>query len=313
MQHPLSQHPSPDFSILHVSDTHILGGRKPLHGTIDTSSRIDEMFQRIRSSNLDIRALVFTGDLADRAEVGAYQELKDLVEPHAQALSAEVIWVMGNHDEREPFSTVLWGEEATSDPRDRSYDIDGLRIIALDTSVPEYHHGELTDAQIEWLAEELDQPAPRGTLLTLHHPPIPTIVPLMGLIELDDQQRLWEVVKGSDVRGILAGHLHYSTHTVYRGIPVSVAAAACYNIDLAADSSLLLKGVDRAHASSLVSIYAEQLVFSDIPAIDMPELFSHSAEYLPMIEQMAPDARRAMFSAKDSEFNRKVDKDQAGE
>jgi len=139
VHHPLSQHPSPDFSILHVSDTHLLGGRKPLHGTIDTSRRIDEMFQRIRSSTLDIRALVFTGDLADRAEVDAYQELKSLVEPHAQALSAEVIWVMGNHDEREPFSTVMWGEEATSDPRDRSYDIDGLRIIALDTSVPQYH------------------------------------------------------------------------------------------------------------------------------------------------------------------------------
>ncbi|MFZ9087670.1 MAG: phosphodiesterase [Pontimonas sp.] len=313
MSQPLSQHPQPHFSILHVSDTHLLGGSKPLHGSIDTAGRMHQMFQRISASNLDIRALVFTGDLADRAEEDAYQELKSLVEPHARALSAEVVWVMGNHDEREPFSTVLWGESATSEPRDRSYDIDGLRIIALDTSVPGYHHGELTDEQLAWLAAELSQPAPRGTVLALHHPPIPTVVPLMGLIELEEQHRLWEVITGSDVRGILAGHLHYSTHTVARGIPVSVAAAACYNVDIAADASVLLKGVDRAHGSSLVSVYDDQLVFSDIPATDMPELFSHSSEHLPMILNMSHDERRAMFSAKDSDYNKKVDKDQAGE
>ena len=313
MDQPLSQHPRPDFSILHVSDTHLLGEGKLLHGSIDTASRIDDMFERIRHSNLDIRALVFTGDLAERAEPDAYRHLKDLVTPHAEALSAQVIWVMGNHDEREPFSEVLWGEQATSAPRDRAYDVDGLRIIALDTSVPGYHHGELVDEQWEWLAQQLEAPAPRGTLLALHHPPIPTVVPLMGLIELEDQARLWTAIRGSDVRGILAGHLHYSTHTVVDGIPVSVAAAACYNVDLAADSSLLLKGVDRAHASSLVSVYANQLVFSDIPATDMPQLFSHSTDYLPMIMAMDAQQRREMFSSKTSEFNRRVDQGQAGE
>lgn len=271
------------------------------------------MFERIRQSDLDIRALVFTGDLAERAEPDAYRRLKDLVTPHAEALSAEVIWVMGNHDEREPFSEVLWGEQATSAPRDRAYDVDGLRIIALDTSVPGYHHGEIVDEQWEWLAQQLASPAPRGTLLALHHPPIPTVVPLMGLIELDNQARLWEAIRGSDVRGILAGHLHYSTHTVVDGIPVSVAAAACYNVDLAADSSLLLKGVDRAHGSSLVSVYSNQLVFSDIPATDMPQLFSHSTDYLPMIMSMDAQQRREMFSSKTSDFNRRVDQNQAGE
>lgn len=313
MDQPLSQHPRPDFSILHVSDTHLLGGGKLLHGSIDTAARIDDMFERIRTSNLNIRALVFTGDLAERAEPDAYRELKDLVTPHAEALSAEVIWVMGNHDEREPFTEVLWEEAATGAPRDRSYDVHGLRIIALDTSVPGYHHGELSEDQWEWLAQELSQPAERGTLLAMHHPPIPTIVPLMGLIELDDQSRLWESIRGSDVRGILAGHLHYSTHTVFEGVPVSVAAAACYNVDLAADQSLLLKGVDRAHASSLVSVYENQLVFSDIPATDMPQLFSHSTDYLPMIMSMDPQQRREMFSSKTSEFNREVDQNQAGE
>jgi hypothetical protein len=60
-------------------------------------------------------------------------------------------------------------------------------------------------------------------------------------------------------------------------------------------------------------VYDDQLVFSDIPATDMPELFSHSSEHLPMILNMSHDERRAMFSAKDSDYNKKVDRDQAGE
>ena len=59
--------------------------------------------------------------------------------------------------------------------------MDGLRIIALDTSVPGYHHGELTDAQLAWLADVLATPAPHGTLLALT-PPLP--VPMMRAAEI---------------------------------------------------------------------------------------------------------------------------------
>ena len=312
MNASLSQHPEPDFSVLHVSDTHLLGGGRKLHGSIDTASRIDQMFQRIVASGLRIKALVFTGDLADCAEPEAYRELRALVEPYAERLGAQVVWVMGNHDEPEPFSSELFDVTASSAPQDRVYEVDGLRIIALDTSVVGYHHGELTSDQLAWLRDELRTPAPRGTLIAMHHPPIPTLIRLMGVIELDDQEALWDVISGTDVRGILAGHLHYSTLTVKNTIPVSVAAAMCYNIDLAAPADRLLVGVDRAHGSSLVSVYPGQLVFSDIPAMDMPELFGQSAEHLAALQQMPKEQLRAMFSAKDSDYNKQVDAQQAG-
>ena len=104
------------------------------------------------------------------------------------------------------------------------HDVDGLRIIALDTSVPGYHHGELSDDQLTWLAAELATPAEHGTLIALHHPPLP--LPMLRaaeLIELLEQDRLAAVIEGSDVRGILAGHLHFSTYSLFAGVPVSVA------------------------------------------------------------------------------------------
>jgi hypothetical protein len=54
----------------------------------------------------------------------------------------------------------------------------------LDTSVPGYHHGEISGRQLDWLADELATPAPDGTILALHHPPIPSVLDLAVTVEL---------------------------------------------------------------------------------------------------------------------------------
>ena len=307
-----SQHPPADHILVHLSDTHFLGSGRKLYDQIDSDGPLNSLMERLAQSGLQIEALVFTGDLADRAEVDAYERLRDLVQPWADRLQAEIIWVMGNHDERGPFSEVLWGEKPTADPRDRTIMLGDLRVIVLDSSVPGYHHGALTPEQVEWLRGELSTPAPHGTLLALHHPPIPTPIDLMGLIELDDQAALAEVVRGSDVRGILAGHLHYSTFSTFAGVPVSVSAASCYNIDLIADASKVLSATANSLTSSLVHVYPDQVVFSQVPLEQTPELNSYAATYRSMIEAMSPEERREMFSNKNSEFNRHSDLEQSG-
>lgn len=138
---------------------------------------------------------------------------------------------MGNHDNRANFRTAFMDASEASqpqDPVDRSYFVDGLRIITLDTTVPGHHYGELSEAQLDWLAAELATPAPDGTILALHHPPVPCVQDLAVLVELRGQAALAAVVRNTDVRTILGGHLHYSTTASFAGIPVSVASATCY-------------------------------------------------------------------------------------
>lgn len=307
-----SQHPPADHLVVHLSDTHLLGSGRQLFDRIDSVTPIRSLMERLVASELPIDALVFTGDLADRAEADAYLRLRDLVEPWATQLGAELVWVMGNHDEREPFTEILWREEPTMEPRDRVVMLGDARLIVLDSTVPGYHHGELTAAQLTWLAGELATPAPHGTLLALHHPPIPTPIELMGLIELDDQAALAAVIKGTDVRGVLAGHLHYSTFSTFGGVPVSVSAASCYNIDLVAQSSKILAANTSAVSASLVHLYPEQVVFSIVPMEDVEDITSYDASYRPMIEAMSPLERREMFSNKNSGFNRRSDQEQSG-
>ncbi len=306
-----SQHPSAERVLVHISDTHLLDGRR-LFGSIDSDTPLRRLLERLVASGQQVDALVFTGDLADRAESGAYLRLRELVEPFALQLGAPVVWVMGNHDEREPFSEVLFGGPATAEPQDRVCDLDGLRVIALDTSVPGYHHGELTPAQLEWLGNELASPAPKGTILALHHPPIPTPIELMGVIELQDQGALARVIEGTDVRGLLAGHLHYSTFSTFAGVPVSVCAASCYTIDLLGIEGTILSAVPGGLSASLVHVYPDQLVFSTVPLEDSGEITHYDAAGLAGITAMTAEQRREMFSNKNSEFNRASDREQSG-
>lgn len=300
----LGQHPAPSHVVAHLSDTHFLDGGRRLYGAVDTDGHLAQALDQLERSGVGIDALVFTGDLADRGEPDAYTRLRGLVEPVAARLGAELVWVMGNHDERGPYSSLLFDEEATDAPQDRVYDVRGLRIISLDTSVVGYHHGDVTDEQLAWLRDVLARPAEHGTLLALHHPPIPTpLLEAMGMLELREQDRLESVVRGTDVRAVLGGHLHYSTHSTFAGVPVSVAAATCYTLELTARDRLL-SGVDFGQSITLVHVYGDRTVHSIVPLGDPAEVSGVPSNVWPQLAAMTPEERTEMFSRKDSPFNR---------
>jgi len=300
---PLGQYPAPRHVIAHISDTHFLGEGRALYGEVDTDANLTQALEQLERSGVRPEAIVFTGDLADLGEPDAYNRLRAIVEPAAARLGAQIIWVMGNHDERPEYSSLLFDIEATDAPQDRVYDINGLRIISFDTTVPGYHHGAMTDAQLEWLADVLATPAEHGTLLAVHHPPMPTpLLWAMEMLELHGQDRLEEVVRGTDVRGILGGHLHYSGHSTFAGVPVSVAAATCYTLALTAKDRLL-SGVNADQAMNLVHVYDDRLVHSVVPIGDRTEITGFSTEFISRIETMTADERTEMFSKKASTFN----------
>jgi len=298
------QYPDPGHVVAHLSDPHLLAGGARQYGVIDTEASLELALARLTRLDPLPQALVFTGDLADKAEPAAYRRLREIVEPAAAAIGAEVVWVMGNHDERAAYSKALFGADLPDDgpdaPQDRVHDVAGLRVVSLDTSVPGYHHGELTDAQLAWLADVLSDPAPHGTLLALHHPPIP--IPMMRaaeVIELDDQQRLADVITGTDVRCILGGHLHYSTYSTFAGIPVSVASATCYTSD-PAPLQRFVSGVDGHQAFTMVHVYADRVVHTIVPVEVATEVSGYPADVQAQVEALSAEERRDLLSRKDS-------------
>lgn len=299
----LGQYPPAGHVLAHISDTHLLGEGRALYGKVPVEQRLASLLARLEACPIVPDALVFTGDLTDLGEADAYRRLRAVVDPVATRLGAEVVWVMGNHDERAAYASLLFDEGETDAPQDRVHDVRGLRVISLDTTVPGYHHGEITSSQLQWLTRVLSTPARHGSILAMHHPPVPTPLEVMAVLELHDQPALAEVLRGSDTRLILGGHLHYSTHSLFAGIPVSVAAATCYTLDLGANAERILSGVDGGQSFDFVHVYDEQVVTSTVPAPAFTEVTGFSSSYRPMIEAMTSNERREQLSNKTSPLN----------
>lgn len=298
----LGQYAAPRHAIAHLSDPHLIGGGGLHYGVIDNVANLRRALDRLAAVRPAPQALVFTGDLADRAEPDAYAALRSIVEPAAAEMGAIVVWTMGNHDERRPYADGLFDSDDDGF-QDRVHEVDGLRIVALDTSVPGYHHGELRPEQLAWLADVLATAAEHGTLLAMHHPPLP--LPMLRaaeLIELHDQEALAAVIAGSDVRGILAGHLHLSTWSTFAGVPVSVASASCYTTD-PAPADRFVSGVDAAQAFTMIHTYDDRLVHTLVPLDRGSEVTHVGSDIAAALEDVPIEQARELASSKTSQFN----------
>ncbi|MGI9824222.1 phosphodiesterase [Agromyces sp. Marseille-Q5079] len=268
----IAEYPRPLHFLLHISDTHLLAAGGSLYDRVASERHLRSLFDEFEASGGRPEAIVFTGDLADKGEPDAYDRIRRIVEPVAERLDSQVIWVMGNHDDRAAFRRGLLDDEVGgSRPVDRVDDVNGLRVITLDTTVPGRHHGEIAPEQLDWLAEELSIAAPHGTILAMHHPPVPSVLDLAVSVELRDQGGLAEVVEGSDIRSIIAGHLHYSSTATFAGVPVSVASASCYTQDLNVPVGGT-RGRDGARAFNLVHVYPSTVLHSVVPLGATPAL-----------------------------------------
>src|SRR6185312_14709964 len=102
-------------------------------------------------------------------------------------------------------------------------------------------YGELGSDQLDWLARVLATPAAAGTVLVLHHPPVPASTALLRALELYNPEDLVEIVRASDVRVILSGHYHHAVHDAFAGVPVVITPGVANTTDVLAP-----EGTERA-------------------------------------------------------------------
>ncbi len=249
--------------LAHLSDTHLRDPADPLvRGLVDPRPRLVAALEAAAAHAPE--ALVFTGDLSDDGSPASYTELRRLVEPYARDLDALVVWVNGNHDDRGAFAAALLGDPAAGDAAlNRVHWLGGLRLLCLDSTVPGADHGEVAPASLDWLAGELAEPAPDGTILAMHHAPLPVVQDLAASWELLGQAALAEVIAHSDVRAVLAGHFHQSGFGTIAGVGVHAATSLCYTQDLATGRGI--RGQDGAHGWHLVSVYADTVTSTVAP------------------------------------------------
>ncbi|WP_433293111.1 metallophosphoesterase [Pseudonocardia sp. CA-142604] len=259
---------TPEHTLIQLTDLHLVAEPGELRHGVDTADALARALASVEESGVRPAALLFTGDLADAGEPGAYERLREIVQPVARRLGAPALFAMGNHDDRAALrrhllGVRLRGEPGDTAPLDHVTWVGGLRIVVLDSTVPGHVHGELSPAQLAWLEAELAEPAPAGTVLALHHPPLPTSSRLSADIQLRDRSTFAAILAGTDVRVVLAGHTHVVSAGAVAGIPVWIGGATSYISD-----ALVPAGGERtlnAPSVSRIDLFADAVVTAAVP------------------------------------------------
>lgn len=232
--------PTPTHTLVQLSDPHLVAPGQLLKGVVDTAATLSAALAEVERSQLEPAGIILSGDLADVGDPAAYARLREIVEPVAARLGAPVLYGMGNHDDRAAFRSCLLDGDPTDEPVYYTRWIGGLRVIVLDSCVPQRDRGELDADQLDWLAAELAEPAADGTVIVVHHPPLPSHSAVLRLIPLGNPAGLAKVVAGvdvgaggagGDVKIIISGHFHHASSGTLAGIPVCVAGSTAYSID----------------------------------------------------------------------------------
>lgn len=223
-----------DLRILHLSDTHFSGDGGRHYGVVDTAEHLRRALARVGHLLFDL--VVVSGDVSEDGSEESYRRIHAQLTPWAEARGARVVYAMGNHDLRAPFRAVLGGGQADAGEQtppgtepDRPVASvathDGWRVIVLDSSIPGVGYGDLEPAQLQFLRENLAEPAEHGTIVVVHHPPVRAQTDLLQALALDDAdgRALIDTVAGTDVRVVLSGHYHLPITEFVAGVPINVA------------------------------------------------------------------------------------------
>lgn len=272
----------PTTTIIQISDTHIVAEGELLHDRVDTAANLNSALEDVEKLTTAPAAVLLSGDLADTADPAAYQRLRTIVESFTERTDIPVLYAMGNHDERAAFRAGLLDIALDADNAVEPYDyvrmLGDVRLIVLDSTVPGHHHGELTDEQLSWLADELATPAPRGTVIALHHPPMDSPIPLMDAVAFHGADRLAEVVRGSDVRLVVSGHAHYPSAGLLGDVPVWISGASSYTQDVLIEQNGLRGLIGGAYTR--IDVFEETAIATSIPIGARDTLYEITAEQL---------------------------------
>jgi Icc protein len=204
---------------LHISDPTV----KDNHLYSDTSKTLVAILADVKKVTPQPSFIVVSGDLTNRGDVGSYQELKRIM--GEADLGIPVLYALGNHDKRDGFYKAMTGQtDSLSVPYDHAAVIDGVHIIAMDSSHPFKIGGSFEASQFEWLGAELGNHPELPKLLVMHHAPALDTNPDLEWesLAIADTERLRALLGGRNVIGILSGHIHFDRISNWYGIPVIV-------------------------------------------------------------------------------------------
>jgi 3',5'-cyclic AMP phosphodiesterase CpdA len=215
-----------------ISDPHVAVGP----GDLGSAEALAAAVRAIAELDQAPDAVLVSGDLANEPTDAAYERVAELLAP----LEAPVHLLAGNHDDPDALRARLGAPGEPGQSLQYVEQVGGVRMIALDTTVPGRDDGALGADRLAWLEAQLAEDGDAPTILAMHHPPVLTGTPVIDDLALADSDRLAlsELLpRNPQVKRLVAGHVHRGMTGAAGGCPVFVCPSTHLQLALDLDAT----------------------------------------------------------------------------
>ena len=219
--------------IAQITDLHLRPHGKPAIRVVETNMLAKRAVAALMALDPRPDVVLVTGDVVNNGGADEYETARRVL----QRFPMPVYVVPGNHDHRENFREALRRfPGVTSHPRFVQYAIEDypLRLIGLDTHIPNSSAGELCEERLAWLDKTLAAARSKPTLLFMHHPPFDCGIRHMDKIRLiNGAEKLEAIVRANpQVKALTFGHHHRPIETLFGGALASIAPGVAHQVEL---------------------------------------------------------------------------------
>lgn len=218
--------------IAQLSDLHACRAREIAYRVVDTLALARAAIDAVLALDVAPDVVLVSGDLAYDGQPEEYEALAQ----ELARLPMPVRVIPGNHDRREAMRAGLGAYIPAGPLGERiayAAEAGPLRILALDSTIPEQPGGELGREQLAWLDDELAHEPGRPALVMLHHPPFACGIAHMDRIRCADGDRLAAVIaRHPEVERVICGHVHRSIQIRFAGTIASICPGTAHQVTL---------------------------------------------------------------------------------
>jgi len=244
------------LKFIHLSDTHIKNDAYELYG-LNPAQRLEAAINSINKNHSDSDFIVITGDLTDRGEIKAYENLKEICDKSI----VPIIKLIGNHDSRENFLEIFPKNFQNEGFIQDVMHINNNALIFLDTKIPNTHGGDMCDKRFEWFERQLEENKDKNVYVFMHHPPMSVGIGYMDKIAFASANRIKKLFqKYTNIKHLFFGHLHRPLSGVWANTPYFGVRGTNHQVALKTDDELLHMTVEEQPTYGIITVENDDIL-----------------------------------------------------
>ncbi len=206
--------------LLQFTDPHLYADEAGTLRGVATYPAFVRAIERARARDWPVDAILVTGDLV-QDDPGGYALFRRAL----GALAKPVYCLPGNHDVPDAMRRELGGDPFVLGG---AVDLDGWRIVLLDSTLPGSAGGRLSDRSLAELDAALATAPGQHALVCLHHHPVILSSRWLDRVGLANPEDLFRVIDAHrNVRAVLWGHIHQCFDGLHRHVRLLGTPSTC--------------------------------------------------------------------------------------